>query len=119
MLAALAAAGALAAGCGGGDADTESGAESAAGGNQVTVNTFIFKPKPIEIEAGETVTWTNEDSALHTVTSGTREDPDERFDGELPESGGTFETSFDEPGTYEYFCSIHSGPGMEGSVVVR
>lgn len=113
--AALAAA-ALVAGCGTDDGDDRMAqAKSPA----VEVKTFIFQPDPIEIEAGQAITWTNRDSAVHTVTSGTRDAPDERFDEQLAESGGTAKQTFDRPGTYKYFCSIHSGPGMEGEVTVR
>lgn len=104
----------VAAGCGGGAAEPDSAANP-----EVAVQTFMFEPDPIEIEAGEKVRWTNADSATHTVTSGPRDQPDGRFDEQLAESGGTAEHTFDRPGTYEYFCSLHSGPGMEATVVVR
>jgi plastocyanin len=41
------------------------------------------------------------------------------FDGQLPEQGATFELTLDEPGTYPYFCEIHPGPGMTGTITVR
>jgi len=53
------------------------------------------------------------------VTGGTREDPEpDRFDEPLAEDGAT-EITFDEPGRYPYFCTVHSGPGMTGEVVVE
>jgi plastocyanin len=109
VLAALAAAGA---GCGGDD-DT-SGGEAA--GTQATIKTFMFEPDPIEVDAGTTVTWTNEDDILHTVTS-TKSGGAAAFDERLNGAGTSAEVSFDEPGTYEYICAVHDG--MEGSVVVR
>lgn len=109
---------ALVVGCGGGEG-AGGGDMAQAGGPTVDVKTFMFQPDPIEIEAGQTVTWTNRDSAVHTVTSGPRDAADGRFDEELAESGGTAEQTFDEPGTYRYFCSLHSGPGMEAEVIVR
>ena len=84
---------------------------------EVTVEGFLFQQDSIEIEAGETVVWHNEDRILHTVTSGEPEDPDGVFDGDLPDAGAEFEWTFDEPGTYEYFCSRH--PHMTGVVIVR
>lgn len=109
--------------CGGGSsADPPDSGQAAAApqGAAVTVKTFSFQPDPLEVEVGETVKWTNEDSAVHTVTAGTREKPDEKaFDIELAESGGTGEHKFTEAGTYEYFCSLHSGDGMTATVVVK
>ena len=107
---------ALVAGCGGGGGD---GGDAPAAASAVTVKTFMFQPDPIEVDAGSTVTWTNEDTAVHTVTSGPRSKPDGRFDERLAESGGAARQTFEEPGTYRYFCSLHSGPGMEGEVIVR
>jgi plastocyanin len=106
--------------CGGDDgesqSDPDSGKSSAA---EVEVKTFIFNPDPITVDTGTQVTWTNADQADHDVTSGTRAERDKRFGGKLAESGGTYSTTFDKPGTYKYFCSLHSGAGMTGEVVVR
>ncbi len=81
------------------------------GETEVTIVDFAFTPQELEVPAGTTVTWTNEDWAPHTVTA-----EDGSFDScELVE-GDTFEYTFDEPGTYSYLCSFH--PGMVGTVVV-
>lgn len=100
----------------GGDSSGNSDAQS---GAQVKVKTFMFEPDPVRVEPGRRVTWTNEDSTVHTVTTGTRERPDGRVDASLDPSGGKFTTTFDEPGTYRYVCTRHSGPGMEAEVVVE
>jgi plastocyanin len=100
-------------GCGG-DRDTETEA-----GTTITVSAFMFDPDPLVVETGAIVTWTNRDATVHTVTSrrrGTRGDP---FDGKLAPTGGRFSRAFDRPGTYRYFCSRHSGPGMAATVVVE
>lgn len=110
MIAGLAVAALATAGCGG-DEQPERGAA-------VTVKTFMFGPDPLRVDAGTTVTWSNADTAVHTVTSGTRKRPDGRFDARLAESGGEFSRTFDRPGRYRYFCSLHSGPGMEAEVIV-
>jgi plastocyanin len=100
---------------GGGD----DGGAAPSGGATVTIATFNFDPDPLEVAAGTVITFTNEDAIDHTVTAGTRETPTpEVFDGELPEKGTTFELTLDEPGTYEYFCRIHQGPGMTGVIEV-
>ena len=108
VLAALVAAGA---GCGGDDDDEA----AATRGTQATIKTLMFEPDPIEVDAGTTVTWTNEDDILHTVTS--QKGAAQEFDEELDGAGTTAEITFDDAGTYDYICAVHDG--MEGSVVVR
>jgi plastocyanin len=78
----------------------------------VAVVDFTFEPPTIEVDAGATVTWTNEDSVPHTVTA--REGD---FDSGVLQTGDPFSQTFETPGTYEYFCNIH--PSMTGMVVVR
>jgi len=76
-----------------------------------------YIPSQVTINAGETVTWSNDDTAAHTVTSGTSSDgPDGIFDSSLFMAGTTFEHTFDEDGTYDYFCMVH--PWMVGTVIV-
>ena len=112
--------------CGGDDgsaggAEPDGGGPAASATADVTVEAFTFAPDPIEVEAGTTITFTNGDDIDHTVTAGTREDPTpEVFDGPLPEEGSTFEVTLDEPGTYDYYCSLHgtTTAGMVGSIVV-
>lgn len=70
-----------------------------------------FAPNPVEIKAGETVTWINDDSAIHTVTS-----EDGVFESEMMGKGPSFSHTFDKAGEYPYFCSPH--PAMVGTVVV-
>jgi len=74
-------------------------------------------PSVVTVDVGETVTWSNVDTAAHTVTSGTAADgPDGIFDSSLFMAGTTFEVTFDEAGTFEYFCMVH--PWMAGQVIV-
>lgn len=113
--------------CGGGEERGAAGEPASAGepaaaadAPTVTIKTFIFKPKPLTVKAGTTVAFRNEDSALHTVTAGTRSKPQKQvFDEEVPEKGGTTEWTLDEPGRYRYFCDLHSGDGMTGEIVVE
>jgi plastocyanin len=73
---------------------------------------LAFNPAEINVPVGSTVTWSNEDSVTHTVTA-----RDNTFDsGNLP-AGGTFNYTFEEKGTFEYYCTLH--PNMEGKVVVE
>ena len=77
-----------------------------------------FSPTEVSVKVGDTVTWKNNDSAAHTVTSGSQsEGPDGNFDSSLFMSGTTFSHTFDKPGEYNYFCMVH--PWMTGKVKVN
>ncbi|MFB3096908.1 MAG: PEFG-CTERM sorting domain-containing protein [Nitrosopumilaceae archaeon] len=74
-------------------------------------------PNDINIAVGETVTWTNDDTAAHTVSSGSPADgPDQIFDSSLFMAGTSFSHTFDTEGTFDYFCMVH--PWMQGTVIV-
>lgn len=91
-------------------ADEGGSADPAAG--DVAIIDFSFEPTPLQTSVGQAVTWTNQDSAAHTVTS----DGDGPLaSGELAE-GESYDATFDAAGTYEYLCSIH--PTMRGTVEV-
>ena len=127
----LAVTGLLLAACGDDDADETSdasetttvddGGEDTAAGDgtsadaAVIIADFSFEPASIETSTGAAVTWTNEDGVTHTVTAGEPGSPADAFDESL-DSGDTAEVTFDEAGTFPYFCSIH--PNMTGEVVV-
>ncbi len=80
----------------------------------VDIKGFAFNPGTVTIKAGETITWTNSDTAPHTVTdiSGP-----ESFKSDPVAPGGSFSHTFTKPGKYTYKCSIH--PTMNGVVVVQ
>ncbi len=82
----------------------------------IVIEKLDFVPSEIVVAPGATVAWVNTDKVDHTVTSGVRDAPDDLFNETLV-AGERFEYVFDEPGEYEYFCSLH--PGMEGIVFVR
>ena len=102
--AALAAAIVVLGACGADDPVPSAAAEA------VAIKDFKF-PATVEVAAGSTITWTNEDDFAHTVTA-----EDESFDSMDIDADGTFEHTFDDPGTYAYFCNIHNY--MKGTVVV-
>jgi hypothetical protein len=83
----------------------------------VAVRLFQFKPAPLEVKAGTQVTWTNQDDILHTVTSGMPERRDGRFDAALDGKESTYRFTFQQPGTYPYFCDRHQS--MRGEIIVR
>ncbi|MDH3278022.1 MAG: PEFG-CTERM sorting domain-containing protein [Nitrosopumilus sp.] len=79
-----------------------------------------YIPYEVTIDVGGEVTWSNDDSAAHTVTSGSAADgPSGHFDSSLFMAGTTFSVKFDgyDPGEYPYFCMVH--PWMEGIVTVQ
>ncbi len=76
-----------------------------------------YLPYEINVAIGATVTWINDDSAAHTVTSGIVYDASSVFDSSLFMAGNVFEFTFDEAGTYDYFCMVH--PWMTGIVNVQ
>ena len=76
-----------------------------------------FIPSMVTIDVGGEVTWENDDTAAHTVTSGTPAGgPDGHFDSSLVMAGSSFSHTFDEAGTFDYFCMVH--PWMQGMVMV-
>lgn len=86
-------------------------------GSSTPDNLEYFSPSKLTVEPGTTVVWTNDDSAAHTVTSGTPSaGPNGLFDSALFVSGRTFEYQFNTVGTHDYFCLVH--PWMTGTVTV-
>ena len=75
-----------------------------------------YVPSVYEAPVGEPITWTNEDSAFHTVTAGTYDSPAGTFDSGYMDPYDSYTLSFKAPGTYEYYCTLH--PWMEGSVII-
>jgi plastocyanin len=77
-----------------------------------TIQNFAFAPATITIKAGQTIMWTNKDTAPHTVTSTTG-----AFDsGQITASGGTFSMKFSTAGTFIYHCTVH--PMMANATIV-
>ena len=81
------------------------------GGVSVEIKNFAFEPKTITIKVGRTVTWTNQDSAAHTVAG------DGGIDSGDLSKGKSYSKTFDTEGTFDYHCSIH--PQMKGQVIVQ
>ena len=86
-------------------------------GEEVTVKMEdnFFSPANITVEPGTTITWVQEGNNPHTTTS-----YDGLWDSGMiqPGSGGSFSFTFDEPGTFDYYCIPHESMGMIGSVTV-
>ena len=103
---------------GGGDT-AEQPAGGASGGVQVGMENVQFNPKDATLKAGETITFTNNESIPHDVqkTSGPGDDFSSGPSGGM-DQGATFELTLDQPGEYAYVCNVHA-PGMSGSITVK
>ena len=117
----------LATACGSSSASTGSdAATSAPKANQVQMKLIAFRPAKLTVKAGATVTWTQTDPGVHTVTSGTvaqdsggvTPQPDGKFGSGQLATGKTFKHTFDTAGSYPYFCEIHPAT-MRGTITVR
>jgi plastocyanin len=86
------------------------GSARAASTAAVTIRSLAFNPADVNIMTGDTVVWTNDDGVAHNVSGGSF------LSGNFNSSPSTFQHTFTQPGTYSYFCSLHSG--MTGSVNV-
>jgi plastocyanin len=78
----------------------------------VKIDNFSFGPQTLTVAPGTTVTWTNNDDVPHTVVS-----DDKAFKSKALDTDDKFSYTFDKPGTYNYFCSVH--PKMTAKVVVK
>ncbi len=77
-----------------------------------------FIPSMVTIDIGGEVIWENNDTAAHTITSGTpTEGPSGVFDSSLVMAGSSFSHEFDDAGSFDYFCMVH--PWMEGTLIVE
>ena len=91
--------------------------------------TFCYVPPSVTVASGDTVTWTNQSGAGHTVTrcdaancngtdGGTGTDP--AFDLSVASANGTaVSQTFNGAGTYNYYCKIHGFSVMHGTVTVQ
>ena len=81
------------------------------------VEDICYIPSNIVAEKGDSITWLNEDSSFHSVTSGFYPEPSGLFDSGHLDPYESYTLSFDEYGVYDYFCTLH--PWMKAQVVVE
>lgn len=82
------------------------------------IKSLCYIPDPISVNAGDVVEWTNHDSVSHTVSSGSlKTGADGILYSDLMQPDKVFAFSFDESGSFPYFCTIH--PWMEGLIIVN
>jgi plastocyanin len=79
---------------------------------QIAIQNFAFSPQTLTVAVGTTVTWTNKDSAAHTVTS----DTGAWTDSGMLDTNKSFSVTFSKPGTYTYKCAVH--PSMTATIKV-
>ncbi|WP_245687518.1 cupredoxin domain-containing protein [Streptacidiphilus griseoplanus] len=84
-----------------------------ANGHTVAIRNFAFSPATLKVKAGTKVTWTNEDTDAHTVTSSGAGGP---LHSAALATHGSYSYTFTKPGTYAYLCTIH--PFMTATVEV-
>jgi plastocyanin len=85
---------------------------STASQNNIAMKGLAFNPASLTIVKGAKVTWTNDDSTTHTVTSDTG-----AFDSGNLSPSNTFTHQFNDAGTFPYHCTIH--PFMKGTISVQ
>ncbi len=76
----------------------------------VAIQNFAFNPVAVTINKGDTVKWTNMDSATHRIKA-------DAFNSNNLSQGQSFEFKFDNSGAYNYICGIH--PFMNGRIIVK
>lgn len=88
-------------------------------GSSDTNNTQFYAPPEVQVAAGSSIKWTNDDNIIHTVTQGKPSGGGNPvgFNSGPIQVGGTFEHFFDESGSVDYYCTIH--PHMIGKVIVN
>ncbi|MEU5380473.1 cupredoxin family copper-binding protein [Streptomyces sp. NPDC005968] len=79
-------------------------AKAPATGDAVAIKNFTFSPAKLRVTAGTTVTWTNQDTDPHTVTSAGSGGP---LHSAALTTHATYSYTFTKPGTYAYLCTIH------------
>ena len=79
----------------------------------VSIVDFSFSPKTVTIQAGESVSWSNNGKSPHTVTA-----DGGSFDSGNLNPGQGYAHTFSTPGTYAYHCQYHQQLGMVGTVIV-
>ena len=97
----------------------ENAVSIAAGASNPSATEF-YVPKETTVSPGTTVTWTNDDTTIHTVVEGSPESASSGatpgFDSSIIAPGATWDNTFDTAGEFNYYCNLH--PFMTGKVTV-
>jgi amicyanin len=87
-------------------------AETGPAPTEIKIDNFSFTPPILTVQAGTKVTWTNRDDIPHNIVSS-----EQKFKSKPLDTDDAYSFTFNEPGTYQYFCGLH--PKMVGKVVVE
>jgi amicyanin len=87
--------------------------EAGAAAKSIEISNFAFNPEEINVKVGDTITWTNMDSAMHRLASTSG---NEIMSDNL-QKGQSYSHKFYTAGTFEYECSLH--PSMKGKIIVE
>jgi plastocyanin len=100
------------------NAFAQENAVSIAAGSSNPSATEFYVPSEITVPLGTTVTWTNDDSTIHTVVEGGPQSAGATpaFDSSIMAPGATWDNTFDTAGEFNYYCNLH--PFMTGKVTV-
>jgi amicyanin len=79
---------------------------------EIKIDNFSFTPPVLKVSPGTKVTWTNRDDIPHNIVSS-----EQKFKSKPLDTDDAYSFTFNEPGTYQYFCGLH--PKMVGKVVVE
>ena len=82
------------------------------GGTAIAIKNFQYSPETLVVKAGDSITVTNDDGTVHTLTA-----DDKRFDTGNLEGGSKATITVASPGTYTYHCDVHNY--MMGKIVAR
>ena len=80
---------------------------------EIQIKSFAFNPGTLTINKGDSIVWTNTDSASHTIIS----DSGSEVSSQSLSTGQSYSHTFNTAGTYAYHCSVH--PSMKASIIVK
>ena len=105
-------------GCSKNDYSTNNNNNSATPGiNEIFLQGMAFSPVNKTVSIGTTLKWINKDGVNHTVTSGVPGSPNGIFGSGNFGKNGEFSFTFNQAGTFKYYCNIHSS--MTGTITVQ
>jgi plastocyanin len=88
-------------------------ASAAAATGKISIGNFTFAPASMQVRAGSSLTWVNEDDVPHTIVGSDKDSP---LRSPALDTDDRYSVVLTRPGTYRYFCSLH--PHMTGTVIV-
>ncbi len=84
--------------------------------NTITIKNFAFDPQTLTVNAGSTVRWVNYDRVTHRIVFIDTAGRDTDVDSNPLSASQSWSSKFDKPGTYDYYCTIHTD--MKGKIIV-